>query len=146
MWTISDWADNFRNEREKLSINELDKKEDIRAIDVIESLLNGEQSATTAARSIAEIYEPRIKTNHRKSVGILWGTISEASKFLAGSAPELLADLMLAIRELPDVIVSKGCPAQCDNIVCWRDLPEWGRTFREYGIGELVLLASRAGH
>ena len=146
MSTISNWADSARNERERLSTNVLDKKEDIRAIDVIQSLLDGEQPATTTARSIADVYEPRIKTNQRKSIGILWATISEASRFLDSAALERLADLMLAIHGFPDVIDSEGCPAKCGNSVYWRDLPEWGRTFREYGIGEFDSITSPAGH
>lgn len=135
MSTTSDWADSARSAREKYSTNKQDKQEDLCAIDVIKSFLNGEQSAPIAARSIADIYEPRIKTKDRENVRTLWGIISEATRPLDGLTTERLVALFIAIGGLPDLVDSAGHPVKYGGAVYWRRLPEWGWMFREYGIG-----------
>ena len=132
MSALSQWAANARKKQYDNADNE---EERAQAVTVIESLLNGEHSASTTARSIAAIYQPRIESGRRITVGDLWGTIIAATTLLDGAASELLVDLIIAIGNLPDVVGATGVPIKLSGCVIWRDLPDWAWLFREYGIG-----------
>jgi hypothetical protein len=109
--------------------------EDLQAIDAIENFLTNGESSLKAARCIADIYESRLKSRQRYGAGILWVSICEAARSINGSAPSQLAGLLIALRDQPDVISDSGGIVKDGKGVYWRDLPEWGRPFREYGFG-----------
>ncbi|THY25982.1 hypothetical protein D6D01_04667 [Aureobasidium pullulans] len=129
-----EWATAARKEIQQ-STSDLDnKQEDFKAVEVIKSFLHGEFSAFRAAHRIAGIYEPRLKTRQRGDVEALWGHISQAAKSIDEAASLKLAGLMASLQGQPDVVDTSGKAVGCGNQVLWRDLPNWGRVFWEYGI------------
>lgn len=82
--------------------------EDIDAIDALELFLIGGLSTPKAARCIAAIYEPRLQTKQRNDIAHLWAIICQAAKSIDGRAPAQLAELVIALRNQPDVISSYG--------------------------------------
>lgn len=137
MSTISDWLTHARGERHSKS--EDNNWDDLRAIDALETLLIGGQSASIVAETISNIYEPGLKVGYRTDVVSLWGIISDATRSLDGIANVRLVDLIIEIHELPDLTTSEGDPIKEGGMVYWRDLPRWGMMFREYGIGMVPL-------
>jgi hypothetical protein len=110
--------------------------ENLQAIDAIENFLTDGQSTLEAARCIANIYEPRLKSRQRYDAGILWAEISEAARSIDGSAPAQLAELVVALRDRPDVVSNTGQVVKYGDWVYWRDVPKFGQRFWEYGFGE----------
>jgi hypothetical protein len=136
MASASTWAASAREQRERYAERIDDMNEDLQAIDAIENFLTGGQSTLRAARSIANIYEPRLKTRQRYDVGMLWVSICEAARSIDGSAAARLAGLLMALRDQPDVISDSGHVGKYGKGVHWRDLPGWGQAFRGYGFGK----------
>jgi hypothetical protein len=136
MTTVSTWATSARGERRRYPENADDMNEDLQAIDAIEDFLTGGQSTLRAARCVAGIYEPRLKTLQRRYVAILWAIICQAARSIDGSAAERLAGLLIALRDQADVISCYGWVVEYGNCVYWRDLPKFGQMFREYGFGK----------
>lgn len=130
------WATSAREQRKNYSRNLNDMNEDIDAIDAIELFLIGGLSTSKAARCIAAIYEPCLRTKQRNDIASLWAIICQAAKSIDGSAPAQLAELVIALRNQPDIISSYGKAVQFGYWVYWRDLPRFGQMFREYGFGE----------
>jgi hypothetical protein len=135
MTSISTWATWAREERRKYPERVDDMNEDLQAIDVIEHFLTDGQPIHEAARCIANIYEPRLKSRQRYGAGMLWIQICQAARSINGSAPSQLAGLLIALRDQPDVISDSDGIVKDAKRVYWRDLPEWGWLFREYGFG-----------
>lgn len=140
MSQIFNWASSAREETNESPSNDQNMNEDLQAISVIEDFLTGGQSTFRAARRIAGIYEPRLKTNYRSDVAILWVNICQAARSIDSSASVRLAQLMLSIRDRPDVVTPAGDVVKHGNLVYWWDLPRWGQVFREYGYGRLTCL------
>jgi hypothetical protein len=136
MTSASNWANAARRERRGYPERIDDMNEDLQAIDAIENFLTGGQSTLRAARCIANIYEPRLKTRQRHDVGMLWVSICEAARSTDGSAAARLAALLIALRDQPDIVSDSGHAVKNRRWVYWRDLPGWGQPFREYGFGE----------
>ncbi|KAI4851586.1 hypothetical protein E4T44_02040 [Aureobasidium sp. EXF-8845] len=143
MTSISTWATLARKRRSKYPERVDDMNEDLQAIDAIENFLFNGKSSLKAARCIADIYEPRLKSRQRYDVGMLWVSICEAARSINGSASSQLAGLLLALRDQPDVVSSSGHVVNSEKQVLWRDLPEWGWLFREYGFESLALWQTR---
>lgn len=135
MTSVSTWATLARKSRSKYPERVDDMNEDLQAIDAIENFLTNGESSLKAARCIADIYEPRLKSRQRYGVGMLWVSICEAARSIDGSASSRLAGLLIALRDQPDVVSSSGQVVNSEKQVLWRNLPEWGWLFREYGFG-----------
>ena len=133
MSTISLWASFERDQQERYTKSLEEKQENIAAIDALESLMRGKFSASQTARRIANIYEPRIASKQRSSVGILWGNIAEATRCVG--VAQCLSDLMGEMLNLPDAVDTGGYVVKQDGATVWRGLPSWGWIYFEHGIG-----------
>lgn len=113
-----------------------------RAIDTIQSLLEGEIDSDSAARTIAQLYEPLLKRRTDGSpVAILWSFICDAARVLDGNRgiSDCLVDLVNSISKLPNIVDEHGkaiTPSWSSAGEYWSDLPELAMMFREYGIGK----------
>lgn len=139
--SITEWANTARTAQGN------EDAEHQRAIDAIESLLRGEQTPSDAARSIAASYEPRLRASGSGSgMAIFWYLFSVAARTLGRSREysERLANLLIAMKSLPDVIDTHGRPVRKHTWVYWRDLPDFALTFREYGICQLLPLEDKS--
>jgi hypothetical protein len=67
---------------------------------------------------------------------MLWVSICEAARSTDGSAAARLAALLIALRDQPDIVSDTEHAVKNRRWVYWRDLPEWGQPFEEYGFGE----------
>ncbi|KAI5204342.1 hypothetical protein AUEXF2481DRAFT_27210 [Aureobasidium subglaciale EXF-2481] len=133
MSSVSKWSASAREETRKNTSNSENKNEDLRTIDVIETYLDGGRSAYRSAHTIATIYEPRLKSGQRDDVANLWLIINEAARSISGPSPARLANLIISITRQPDVLSHSGHGVRRMNGTFWRDLPDWGQMFREYG-------------
>ena len=108
-------------------------------INTLQDLLNDTINAAVAAQSIAAIYEPYLKYEIRKTsdyykLGIFWSIFSEATRWFGSSKAEKLADFVIAMSSLPQVLDDAGNPVKHQGGgLYWTDLPEFGAMFRDYG-------------
>jgi hypothetical protein len=108
--------------------------ENSQAMSTIEHFLTSGQSALDAARQIADIYEPRIKTQDRPDpsfnfdVHLLWSYFYAAARKNDTTAAIKMAELLLALQKQPDVVhEDKTC--KLHGNVYWRDLPNFRSHF-----------------
>lgn len=130
------WATSARERRKRHPRNINDVNEDIDAIDAIELFLTGGLSTRETARWIADVYEPCLRTRQRNDIATLWAIICQAARSIDGSAATQLAELVIALRNQPDVISNYGKVVEFGHWVYWRELPKFGQMFREHGFGE----------
>ena len=134
--SIGEWADAARRDQYRQG------SEHQRAIDTLQSLLEGKTDADSAAGTIASVYEPLLKQNLAPSpVATLWGIFCDAARALGGEKEisERLVGILNSISKLPDVTDQHDkaiTPAWSSAGVYWRDLPELTMMFREYAIGK----------
>jgi hypothetical protein len=125
---ISTWAESEIAHRQGNTENQ-------QVIRVMENLFNNETTPSKAADSIAAIYEPRQNTHHSTNFKSLWGIIAAASQTFSGKDSELLAELFIAIKSLPDVTNKHGYVFKSGGGVVWKDTPDWGWIYWEHGLG-----------
>ena len=105
------------------------------AISELRALLDAEKSAEEVAQAIAAIYEPHIEEGGLIMGYICnyWGIFCEATREFGGTPQQAdrLADLLGCMARLPDT------KRNIEGQVYWRDLPDFGIVFREYGIFEI---------
>lgn len=129
------WADRRRDVQHDLT--GIAGRQELEVINAIEPLLEGEASAATTAQTIDRIHIPNIEArDSERFLFGLWGIIIDAAAEFDGIRSKRLADLLIALRDLPD------CKDTCGNIVkvggfaVWRQLPNWSWWFREWAIRE----------
>ncbi len=132
--TISSWVQNRRASQEKWQKDPLEKEENFLIISAFEQLLNNKLSASSTASRINEIVFPRLISGLRASVGFIWGLFADATKHFGASHTQQLADVIIAIRELPDVVNEKGYKVIRSGEVVWRGMPDFGWIFAEHGV------------
>ena len=147
MSSIQAWADAARQ------VEDRQDDEHQRAIDVIQNLLQGDTTASTAAEKISSIYNPLFKQEGTKPTSVikLWHIFCHAVRVLGGERQHaiLLTDLLNSISELPDVTDAQGnaiTPEWKGAGVYWRDLPQFAMIFREFAIGKAPLISSILPH
>lgn len=134
MMSAKEWADSDRADRPSA-----DYPEAFRVIDALEALLSGISTPAAAAHAIAEALAPAL----RRDPGSLlmneaWGQVCSATRALGADAEASarLADLLEAMQALPPLTDGAGEELRHGwGGAYWADLPAWGLTFREYGIG-----------
>lgn len=133
--TVSSWIDDQHKSIEKWAKNPTDKEEDHLVITAFESLLNNQTSGSATATQFNNILAPRLITGYRFGVGFIWGKLADASRWFGGSHTQQLVDLVVAIKQLPDVINKAGYAVTYNGNIIWRGFPEFGWVFYEHGLG-----------
>lgn len=134
--SIAQWADAARRDKYHQDA------EHQRAIDTLQTLLEGKTDADSAATTIGSIYEPLLKRDLKPSpVATLWGILCDAARALCGDREIAVRQvgILNSISKLPDVTDQHGkviTPAWSSAGVYWRDLPELAMMFREYAMGK----------
>lgn len=139
--TISSWVEAQRASQEKWQKDPLEKEENFLIISAFEQLLNNQLSASSTASRINEIVSPRLISGLRASVGCICGLFADATKHFGTSHTQQLADVIIAIRELPDVVDQKGYKVIRSGEVVWRGTPDFGWIFAEHGVRMLGFLS-----
>ncbi|THV85912.1 hypothetical protein D6C86_08168 [Aureobasidium pullulans] len=132
--TISSWVQNRRASQEKWQKDPLEKEENFLIISAFEQLLSNKLSASSTASRINEIVSPRLISGLRASVGCIWGLFADATKHFGASHTQQLADVIIAIRELPDVANEEWYKVIRSGQVVWRGMPDFGWIFAEHGV------------
>jgi hypothetical protein len=132
---VSAWVDKARQSIEKWTKDAIVKEEEYLVISALESLLYGRLSEVATARRINEILAPRLISRLRAGVGWLWGVLAGATRHLGASHTQQLVDLLIAIKQLPDITDDAGYVVTYGGKVIWRQMPDWGWIFFEHGIG-----------
>ncbi len=141
--SIDTWAEAARRDKYRQAA------EHQRAIDTLQSLLEGKIDSDSAAGTIASTYEPLLKRGLKPSpVATLWVLICDAVRTLGGNRDiaERQVGLLNSISKLPDVTDEHGkavTPEWSSAGVYWRDLPELAMMFREYAIGKFQNISQR---
>lgn len=104
------------------------------------TVLEDKSTSEATALEISALYEPKIRAGVSDThIPAPWGIYCDAARAL-GSDPVLatrLADLLIAIQDLPTVTDEYGNPIRTWDGYYWKDLPAFGMIFREYGVGKL---------
>jgi hypothetical protein len=133
--TVSAWIDKERQSTDKWAKDPVDKEEIRLVISALESLLNVQLSGSATATLINEILAPRLISGQRAGVGWLWGKLAEATRHLGATHTQQLVDLLIAIKQLPDITNDAGRMVTYGGKVIWRQMPDWGWVFFEHGLG-----------
>jgi hypothetical protein len=133
--SVSVWIAKQRQSTDKWAKDPVDKKENHLVISALESLLNGQLSSSATATRINEILAPRLISGQRAGVGWLWGKLADATKYLGATHTQQLVDLLIAIKQLPDITNDAGRTVTYSGKVIWRQMPDWGWVFFEHGLG-----------
>ena len=135
---IEDWAEACR----QCEWNQ--KMEHQRAIDVLQTVLDGREDPERAAALIASTYNPLLKQGFSLSpVHQLWGMVCSSIRMLGGNVAvaKRLVSLLNAIANLQDVTDHRGnaigLAKEGFNGVYWKDLPSLAISLREYALGML---------
>lgn len=141
MQTVLQWA---HATRQVALEHYFDKAEDqhgeILVINSLELLALDLQPVVDTVREVSCIYEPRLRQRQgnvdllRGIIGVLWTHIATAAR--SGLNAKRLADFVIGLHDLEDVVGSDGHPIKLGSLVFWRDLPDWPWLFGEWGIGE----------
>ncbi len=131
--SVQAWADTQRGERT------FQEEHHQRAINTLQSLLEGKTDPDSAARTIASIFEPQL--HHRRSpmpLDSLWVLIGRVAVALGGDKDIATRqiDFLNCLSELPDVTDRWGTMAEPGGSVYWRDLPGIAITLREEAFGK----------
>jgi hypothetical protein len=113
------------------------------AIEALRTLLDDEKSHSEVAKTIADLYEPAIRTrkgpgNYYDYIYTFWATLCDAIRTFGGSIEqsERLVDFLISISNLPDIENDEhGIPMTIFNRnkgVYWKDLPEFAVCCRDY--------------
>ena len=138
--SIQTWANAARQERYRQTM------EHQQAISTIQGVLEDTIDSDSAARMIAKLYNPLIIRRPEVSpVATLWEIICEVARLLGGDSDLAgrLTNLLNSISMLPDVVDKHGkavTPSWTSASTYWKDLPELAVMFREYAIGETLVL------
>jgi hypothetical protein len=132
---VSAWIAGQRQSMEKWKKDPVDKEEIHLVITALESLLNGQISGSATATRINEILAPRLISGQRARVGWLWGKLANATRHLGATHTKQLVDLLIAIKQLPDIVNDAGRVVTYGGRVIWRQMPDWGWIFFEHGLG-----------
>lgn len=98
-------------------------------------LLQDQESASTTAKSIAQVYEPSLKAgDSERALTGLWNIISGAATEFSDEQAERLAHLIIELHNLPDCRNVNDQVLTVGRLVVWRDLPYWAAAFREWSI------------
>jgi hypothetical protein len=133
--TVSAWVEQARQLIEKWTKDPITKEEKHLVISALESLLHDQLSGPATATRINEILAPRLISGLRSGVGWLWGVLAGATRHLGASHTQQLVDLLIAIKQLPDIHNDAGYTVTCGGKVIWRQMPDWGWIFFEHGLG-----------
>jgi hypothetical protein len=132
---VSIWSVEVRQSIDKWTKDPIDREEKHLVISALESLLHDQVSGAATATQINDILAPRLISGLRAGVGWLWGVLAGATRHLGASHTQQLVDLLIAIRQLPDVINDAGRTVTHGGKVIWRQMPDWGWVFFEHGLG-----------
>ena len=136
--TGQEWANKIREASHKWINGPTER--DLQQIKAVELLLDGNVSASATAQKIADLYEPVLKAGDfgEGPLDGLWDLLAGAACNIDGMLAERLADLIIALHDLPDCCDSDGKRILIEGLVIWRDLPHWPWLFREWAIRKPV--------
>lgn len=133
------WADSARQLADQASWSQGSPQERayLQTIDALEAMLNGQNTPAGTAHTIADFSKPLILGSGyaHDHIHRLWTTITDAVVHFDDSRSGLLADLVIAIYDLPDLLDSKGRSVSVVGSKVWRELPDWGWIFGEAALG-----------
>ncbi|KAG9594574.1 acetyl-CoA synthetase-like protein, partial [Aureobasidium melanogenum] len=132
--TVSSWIRARHESIEKWTKIPVEKEEDHLVITALESLLNNQVSGSATAKKINDIYLRSLVSGHRTSVSFVWGVFADASRWFGASHTQQLVDLIVAIKQLPDVVDKAGHVVTNGGRVIWRELHDFGWIFFEHGL------------
>ncbi|KAI4851203.1 hypothetical protein E4T44_02280 [Aureobasidium sp. EXF-8845] len=132
---VSTWVEQARQSIEKWTKDSIEKEEKHLVISALESLLHDRLSGAATATWMNEILAPRLISGLRAGVGWLWGVLAGATRPLGASHTQQLVDLLIAIKQLPDITNDAGYVVTYGGKVIWREMPDWGWVFFEHGLG-----------
>ncbi|KAH0032986.1 hypothetical protein KCU78_g2556, partial [Aureobasidium melanogenum] len=132
--TVSSWVETRHESIEKWTKAPVEKQEDHLVIAALESLLNHEASGSVTAKKIKDIYLNSLVFGHRTSVSFVWGVFADASRWFGASHTQQLVDLIVAIKQLPDVVNKAGYVVTHGGRVIFRELHDFGWIFFEHGL------------
>ncbi|KAH0365796.1 hypothetical protein KCU65_g5759, partial [Aureobasidium melanogenum] len=132
--TVSSWIEARHKSIEKWTKDLVEKEEDHLVITALESLLNNQVSGSVTAKKINDIYLPSLVSGHRTSVSFVWGVMADASRWFGSTHNQQLVDLVVAIKQLPDVVNKAGYVVTHGGKVIWRGLHDFGWIFYEHGL------------
>jgi hypothetical protein len=132
---VSTWVEQARESIDKWTKDPINKEEKHLVITAIESLLHDQFSGAATATRINEILAPRLISGLRAGVGWLWGVLASATRHLGATHTQQLVDLLIAIKQLPDITNNAGYVVTYGGKVIWREMPDWGWVFFEHGLG-----------
>ena len=124
------------------------KLEHQRAIDVLQTVLDGREDPERAAALLASIYNPLLKQRCSLSpVHQLWDIVCSSIRMLGGNVAvaERLISLLNALANLQDVTVQSDLAKEGFKGVYWKDLPSLAIAYRETALGMLLILV-HTGH
>lgn len=136
--TVSSWVEARHESIEKWTKDPVEKQEDHLVITALESLLNNEASGSATAKKINDIYLNSLVSGYRTSVSFVWGVFADASRWFGASHTQQLVDLIVAIKQLPDVVNKAGYVVTIGGRVIFRELHDFGWIFFEHGLGKWV--------
>jgi hypothetical protein len=132
---VSAWVEQIRQSIEKWTKDPIDKEEKHLVISALEPLLNDQLSGSATATLINGILAPRLISGQRAGVGWLWGKLADATRHLGATHTQQLVDLLIAIKQLPDITNDAGRTVTYGGKVIWRQMPDWGWVLFEHGLG-----------
>jgi len=112
----------------------LQTAEEQRTIVILQDLFDGNINAEDAARSIASNYERRLKSGDTGTTAwALWTVVCHAIVDPRTGIDSLaqLAQMLIKISKLPDVVDDQGRLVVEDKRIFWHDVPEFSFWFRE---------------
>ncbi|CAD0110875.1 unnamed protein product, partial [Aureobasidium uvarum] len=124
-----------RNSNERFTKDPITKEGNDLVLKALESLLHNQLSSSATATRINEIFAPRLISGLNAGVGWLWGTLSDSTRYFGASHTQQLVDLVVALKQLPDVVDKAGYVVKYGGKVIWREMHDWGWIFAEHGIG-----------
>lgn len=132
--TVSSWIDDRRKSNEKWTKYPMEKEDNDLIIAALKSLLEGKVSGSATAMRLDDILRPRLITGQRAGVSYIWGLVADASRWFGASHTQQLVDLVVAIKQLPDVVNEAGYVVTHGGKVIWREMHDFHWIFYEHGL------------